>query len=98
MKISFSVSAFADLQDIIRYYNEQDASNIGIKFVKEIIDHVQVLSDHPDLGRIVPEFEQEHIREIIHKPYRIVYQRDVRSINIIRIWRSERLLILPEKA
>lgn len=97
MKISFSVSAFADLQDIIRYYNEQDASNIGGGFVKEIIDHVQVLSDHPDLGRIVPEFEQEHIREIIHKPYRIVYQRGVRSITIIRIWRSERLLMLPEE-
>ena len=95
MKISVSTSAFEDLEGIIRYYNEQGAPDIGIKFAKTIIEHIQVLSDHPDLGRVVPEFEQEHIREIIHKPFRVVYQRDANSIKVIRVWRSERLLILP---
>ena len=95
MKISVSTSAFEDLESIISYYNEQGVPDIGAKFAKDIIEHIQVLSDHPDLGRVVPEFEQEHIREIIHKPYRVVYQRNVNSIEIIRVWRSERLLVLP---
>lgn len=95
MKVSVSISAFDDLEGIISYYNEQGAPDIGSNFVKAIIQHMQVLSDHPDLGRVVPEFEQEHIREIIHKPFRVIYQRNVSSIEIIRVWRSERLLVLP---
>ncbi|HSC74681.1 MAG TPA: type II toxin-antitoxin system RelE/ParE family toxin [Pseudomonadales bacterium] len=95
MKISVSISAFEDLESIISYYNEQGVPDIGSNFAKAIIEHIQVLSDHPDLGRVVPEFEQEHIREIIHKPFRVVYQRNANSIEIIRVWRSERLLVLP---
>jgi toxin ParE1/3/4 len=95
MKTSVSKSAFNDLEDIISYYNSQSVPEIGIKFVKDIIKHIEVLSEHPDIGRIVPEFEVEHIREIIHKPFRVVYQRDRNSIKIIRVWRSERLLLLP---
>jgi len=97
MKISVSKSAFIDLENIIRYYNDQGVPAIGIQFSKAIIEHIQVLSDHPDIGRVVPEFELEHMREIIHAPFRVVYQRDIKSIKIIRVWRSERLLVLPEE-
>ncbi len=95
MKISVSKSAFNDLENIISYYNSQSLPDIGIKFAKDIIKHIEVLSEHPDIGRIVPEFALEHIREIIHKPFRVVYQRDAKSVKIIRVWRSERLLLLP---
>ena len=95
MKISVSASAFEDLENIISYYNEQGASDISNNFTKAIIEHIQVLSNHPDLGRVVPEFEQEHIREIIHKPFRVIYQRNTNSIEIIRVWRGARLLVLP---
>jgi toxin ParE1/3/4 len=95
MKISVSKSAFNDLENIISYYNSQGVPDIGIKFAKAIIKHIEVLSEHPDIGRVVPEFELEHIREIIHKPFRVVYQRDTSSIKVIRVWRSERLLVLP---
>lgn len=98
MKVSISISAFNDLEDMIGYYSSQGVPDIGIKFSTDIIAHIQVLSKHPDIGRVVPEFGLEHIREIIHKPFRVVYQRDVRSIKVIRVWRSERLLVLPEKS
>ncbi|MFK5947294.1 MAG: type II toxin-antitoxin system RelE/ParE family toxin [Methylococcales bacterium] len=48
------------------------------------------------MGRKVPEFDEEKIRELIHTPFRIVYLREKNSIHVIRIWRSERLLVLPE--
>lgn len=95
MKISFSTSAVEDLENIIGYYNEQGVPDVGSNFTQAIIEHIQVLSKHPDIGRVVPEFEQEHIREIIHKPFRVIYQRNASSIEIIRVWRSERLLVLP---
>ncbi len=96
MKILVSESAFSDLEDIIEYYKEQDIANIGSELVSAIIEHFQVLLRHPDIGRKVPEFNEEYIREIIHPPYRIVYLREVKTIQIIRVWRSERVLKLPD--
>ena len=57
MKINVSKSAFNDLENIISYYNSQGVPDIGVKFAKAIIKHIEVLSEHPDIGRVVPEFE-----------------------------------------
>lgn len=94
MKILIANSAFQDLESISAYYIEQGVPNIGRKFVTAIIDHNQILIDHLDMGRIVPEFDQPSIREIIHPPFRIVYLREVGTIKVIRVWRSERLISL----
>lgn len=96
MKISFSNSALNDLEDIKGYYLEQGVPDIGQDFVIAIFAHVETLSEHPDIGRIVPELDKEHIRELIHPPFRIVYLRNDKSIQIIRVWHSERLLNLPD--
>lgn len=96
MKISVSSSAYRDLESIKEYYEEEGAPHIGKKFISAIIEHVQTLVDSPDIGRVVPEFGEERIRELIHSPFRIVYLREQDSIHVIRVWRSERLLKLPE--
>ena len=97
MKISFTDAAFCDMESIVDYYETQGVPHIGTKFVVEIIKHIDILNDHPNIGRVVPEFNVEHIREIIHSPFRVVYLRENKSIKIIRIWRSERLLKLSEE-
>jgi len=96
VKITLSNSAFGDLEGIKEYYVEQGVPEVGHNFITAIFDHIETLADHPDIGRLVPEFNEKHIRELIHPPFRIVYLRDSTSIQIIRVWRSERLLILPE--
>ncbi len=97
MNISFSKSAIEDLRGIKEYYLEQGVPQIGQEFVASIVEHVETLSSHPDIGRVVPEFDDESIRELIHSPFRVVYLRESKSIKVIRVWRSERLLKLPEK-
>lgn len=96
MKILVSESAFTDLEDIIEYYKEQEIPKIGTDTVSTIIKHAQVLLKHPEIGRKVPEFNDENIREIIHPPYRIVYLKEIKTVQIIRVWRSERILKLPD--
>jgi len=96
MKISFSNSAITDLQNIKGYYLEEGIPEIGENFVRSIFEQVETLMDHPDIGRIVPEFDEPHIRELINPPFRIVYMRETKAIQVIRVWRSERLLELPE--
>lgn len=96
MKIFISNSAFGDIESIKEYYENEGIAHVGKQYVVSIIEHIQTLSDNPDIGRKVPEFDEEKIRELIHSAFRIVYLRKKKSIHIIRVWRSERLLVLPE--
>ena len=96
MNISFSKSAIEDLKSIKEYYLEQGVSQTGQDFVVAIVEHIETLATHPSIGRVVPEFNDDSIRELIHSPFRVVYLRESESINIIRVWRSERLLKLPK--
>jgi len=90
--IRFAESAVTDLEQLRRWYTEQGVPNIGNRLVAEIFERIEALRDHPDIGRIVPEFEQQYLRELIHPPFRIVYRREPKQVRIVRVWRSERLL------
>lgn len=93
MRVSFSDSALFDLEQIILYYEDQEVPQVGRDLVAVIINRVESLSDHPDIGRIVPEFDDQNIRELIKPPFRIVYIKEKSNIYIIRVWRSERMLV-----
>ena len=92
--ITLAESAIQDLEAIREYYQEQEVPEIGDRFVKEIISAVEELAIHPERGRIVPEFNNSQLRELIHPPFRIVYRRYKEKISIVRVWRSERLMRL----
>jgi len=94
--ITFSVSAFDDLESIRAWYKDQKVHDVGNRLLKEILAHIERLADFPESGRIVPEFGIANLREIIHAPFRIVYRLDGNRIKIVRVWRSERLLKMPE--
>ena len=93
--VTFAESALADLKAILAWCAEQDVPDVGRRLVEEILDRVQVLRNHPDPGRVVPEFDQPFLRELIHPPFRIVYRREPKRIRVVRVWRSERVLRLP---
>lgn len=97
MNITLALSAISDLEHIKDYYSEQGVPQVGKKLVIDIVAHIQTLSNHPDIGRVVPEFAKDYIRELIHSPFRVVYLREKENIQIIRIWRSERLLRLDDE-
>jgi len=95
--ITFAVSAVDDLEAIRAWYkDQQQIPEVGSRLIKEIISQVERLADFPESGRIVPEFNIENLREIIFAPFRIVYRLDGKKIKIVRVWRSERMLRLPE--
>ena len=95
MKVFLTDSAIIDLQELQRYYEEQLVPQVGQRFVVEILDRIETLAENPDIGRVVPEFAADNIRELIHKPYRVVCLRESSSIFVIRVWCSERVLELP---
>lgn len=70
---------------------------MGERLLGEAVTRIEALADHPDLGRIVPEFDQPFLRELIRPPFRIVYRRDLKQVRVVRVWRSERLLDVPDE-
>ena len=93
--IRFAEASITDLEDIKHWYWEQGVPDVGDQLVAEIIKRIEALRDHPDIGRIVPEFDQPALRELIHPPFRVVYRREQTLVRVVRVWRSERLLELP---
>lgn len=96
MRVYISGSGFKDLERVKDYYLKEGASQIGEEFVASIIERIESLIDNPGIGRMVPEFRDKKIRELIHPPFRIVYLMESDTVHLVRVWRSERLLILPE--
>jgi toxin ParE1/3/4 len=95
LAIRFAESALTDLESVRAWYAEQGAQDVGEGLLAEIVAAIEALAHHPDMGRIVPEFGQPFLRELIRPPFRIVYRRDPKRVRIVRVWRSERLLVLP---
>ena len=97
MLVRIGDSALVDLDGIQRYYSHQGVPDVGKRLVAELVAHIERLVDHPDIGRVVPEFRTASLRELVHPPFRIVYWRETEWIEVIRVWRSERLLRLPDQ-
>ena len=94
--ITFAESAVQDMEDILAYYADQAMPQVGSRLVAEIIADIELLSSQPRMGRMGPEFEQDFLLELIRPPFRIVYRVDRDQVRIVRVWRSERLLKLPQ--
>ena len=96
LRITFADSAVADLKAIRAWYTAQQVPDVGERLVREVVSAVEGLPAFPELGRVVPEFGVTHLRELIQPPFRIVYRLDEARIRVVRVWRSERILRLPE--
>ena len=74
-------------------YISVDAPDRAIQFGQFLISRTRVLERFPELGRIVPEFGDPLIREVIvHRNYRVVYRVNHREqlIEVIRFWHAAR--------
>lgn len=90
-RVILSASARTDLRDIVRYIS-LDNPDAAVRFGQFLISRTRLLMKSPELGRMVPELQDELIREIIVRSYRVVYRVNhaQRSVEIIRFWHSAR--------
>jgi toxin ParE1/3/4 len=89
--IRWSPQALRDLESI-RDYIAQDSPRYAELVVTRIIASVDRLQAFPDSGRIVPERGDAEIREVIVRPYRVVYRRRANEVEIATVFRASRLL------
>ena len=80
-------------------YIEKDSYFYAQRVVNNLFNSVDILEQHPFAGRVVPEFNNKNIRELIRGSYRVVYKiiNEI-NIDIITIHHSARLLSnLPDE-
>jgi toxin ParE1/3/4 len=88
-EVILSPKAVGDLQSIVRYIaatNPDAARKVG----QSLLDKTKELSQFPFKGQKVPEFDSSDIRQVILRPYRIVYrvEEQKKQISIARFWHS----------
>ncbi|HYV09477.1 MAG TPA: type II toxin-antitoxin system RelE/ParE family toxin [Pyrinomonadaceae bacterium] len=90
-KLIWSPAARDDLHDIVTFI-ARDNPNRAMSFGYGLISETDRLQDFPESGRVVPEYRNDSIREIVFRPYRIVYRvnHTKQLCEIARLWHSAR--------
>lgn len=70
--VNWTSRAVNALEGIFEYIN-REAPFYAEHTVQQILASVDRLEAHPFSGRVVPEAEQDDIREVIFQHYRIIY-------------------------
>lgn len=89
-RIIWSEEAWSDLESIIEYIS-RDSEYYAVNFVNKIIDLVEILKTFPKSGRVVPEYNNPEMREIIYKNYRIIYKLSKNIIEILTVFHGSKL-------
>ncbi len=89
--IRWSIGALEDIESISSYIS-QDFPEKASEIVRGIIEKIEQLKRFPKLGRKFPDRDDERIREIIFKKYRIVYEIKEEIVEILVIAHGSRLL------
>jgi plasmid stabilization system protein ParE len=58
----------------IHAFIEADSTHFAAVTVRRLLGAVDRLQDFPHSGRAVPEFSDPEVREVVVRPYRIVYR------------------------
>ncbi len=92
MVVKWTSNAIKDIDNIAEFISKDSVKYAQIQ-VQLFFEKVTVLKTHPFIGRIVPEYNSDELRELIQGNYRIIYLiiSDNR-IDIISVHHSKRLL------
>ena len=90
MRLRWTLQAADDLV-AIREFIGRDSISYARQVIEGLYEAAGEITAFPDMGRVVPEWGQPDIREILRPPYRIVYRRRPEVIEILTVHHSARL-------
>lgn len=93
-KLIWTDQAINDLGDIGDYISENSESYAKLT-VTRLFERANILKAFAKTGRVVPEKNEDHVRELIEGNYRIIYEIvSEDQINILTVYHSARDLKL----
>ena len=89
-QLIWSPRAAADLE-AIREHIAYDSELYAGLMVSRLVAAPSRLIQFPELGRIVPEYAQPDLRELIVRPYRLVYRLRGEFVEIATVFHAARM-------
>ena len=93
-RVEWAECAARDLREIISYIAARSPVNAE-KVLKRIEERAQSLQTSPERGRVVPELREYRIRsvrELIVKPYRLIYGVTDDRVSVLALFDGRRNL------
>ena len=72
-KVVWTGPALKDLE-VITNYIAMDSPRYAERFAERLVRAPRALRNHPRIGRTVPEFQDDNLRELLYGSYRIIYE------------------------
>ena len=90
-ELIWSPQAIEDIQAIAEYIG-RDSTIYAETTVEQIFQAPEKLMQFPKLGRIVPEKNDESVREIFAFQYRVIYEIVESEIHILTVVHGKRII------
>ena len=81
--------AKADLRHIHDFIAE-DSKRYARKVVREMVEKTDILDEVPKLGKVVPEINDDNVRELHLYSYRILYEIKPPNIEVLAVIHKRR--------
>jgi len=81
-KVTWTEIAWSDLEAAADYIAE-DSPHYAAAFVREVRDAARSLAHLAERGRVVPEFSDPSIRELLVRSYRLIYRVAEEAVYVI---------------
>lgn len=91
MKVYWSDEARQRLHEIKRYI-AQDSPTAAEDMVARLVRRSRTLEEPPLLGRRLPEFPESELREVLERPYRLIYMLSARGVEIVTLMHYRQIL------
>lgn len=92
VKVTWTLQSIEDMQNIAEYISKDSLKYARIQ-VSDFFETAKILETYPKSGRIVPEFSNTQIREIIIGYYRLIYRiTRLNHIDILTVHHSRMIL------
>lgn len=83
-EIVWTLRATADLESVVEYIF-RDSEFYATAVARELIAAARSLTTFAERGRMVPEYEDPAVREMIVRRYRLIYRVKPERIEVLRI-------------
>ena len=90
-RLRWSPRSVDDLE-AIRGFIARDSSQYADLVIHRIVAAADRLTQFPEIGRIVPEVGEPRLRELIVRPFRVVYRIRPDLVEVVTVFRSSRQL------
>lgn len=91
MKVHWTDRAKRRLR-LIHDYIAHDAPRVAPQVVERLLQRSQQIGTAPYTGRQVPEYRRDDLREVLERPYRIIYRILPDRIDVISVMHYRQLL------